>query len=212
MKVTEAEYVGSFPRVTKCPPLQKPEYTFIGRSNVGKSSLINMLCNQKNLALTSNKPGKTQMINYFDINQRWYLVDLPGYGYAKISKTRRKAWRQMIQNFLIQRTFLQCSCILIDANVAPQQVDLDFINWMGEMRLPFILIFTKSDKSRQRAMYDKNVEAFKAKMLETWEEIPRYFITSAKSKEGQTEFLSYIEDVNVEFYEHYEDWKEQIKP
>ncbi len=211
MKVTEAEYVGSFPRVTKCPPLQKPEYAFIGRSNVGKSSLINMLCNQKNLALTSNKPGKTQMINYFDINRCWYLVDLPGYGYAKISKTKRKAWEQMIQNFLIQRTFLQCSCVLIDANVPPQQVDLDFINWMGEMRLPFILIFTKSDKSRQRSTYDKNVETFKAKMLETWEELPRYFVTSAKSKEGQIEFLKFIEEVNIEFYDHYEDWKEQIR-
>lgn len=209
MIITEAKFVGSFPTITKCPPLQKPEYAFIGRSNVGKSTLINMLCDHKGLALTSNRPGKTQMINYFDLNQRWYLVDLPGYGYAKISKTKRKAWQQMIQNYLIQRTFLQCAFVLIDANVPPQQVDLDFIEWMGQMHLSFILIFTKSDKSRQRETYDKNVELFKTKMLETWEELPQIFVTSATTKEGKDGLLAFIENLNTAFYDNYEEWMEE---
>jgi GTP-binding protein len=203
MEITEAKYVASFPSVTKCPPPDKPEYAFIGRSNVGKSSLINMLTNNSKLAKTSSSPGKTQMINFFDINRRWYLVDLPGYGYAKISKSKRKEWRQMIENYLLQRPSLACACILIDSNVPPQEVDIEFLDWAGKVRLPIVIVFTKADKSKNIAV-EKNIEDFKTKMLETWEEMPQSFITSANKKTGGDEILALFDSINEHFYNMHE--------
>ncbi len=201
MKINYADYIGSFPKVNLCPKDFKPEYAFIGRSNVGKSSLINALCGRKALARTSNKPGKTQMLNYYLIDNSWYIVDLPGYGYAKISKTKRKEWEKMIQNFLKLREQLQCAFILIDSNILPQQIDIDFINWMGEMQIPFILIFTKSDKSKP-ATVENNIEQFKEKMLETWNTLPEYFVTSSNKKIGKTELLEFIGKINQSFKDH----------
>jgi GTP-binding protein len=200
MEITEAKYVASFPSVTKCPPPNKPEYAFIGRSNVGKSSLINMLTNNAKLAKTSSSPGKTQMINYFDINQRWYLVDLPGYGYAKISKSKRKEWRQMIENYLIQRSSLACACILIDSNLPPQEVDIEFLDWIGKVRIPIVIVFTKADKSKNEQV-EKNIEDFKNKILETWEELPQCFVTSAI---GGDAILDMFDSINVQFYDMHE--------
>lgn len=203
MEITEANYVASFPSVTKCPPADKPEYAFIGRSNVGKSSLINMLTGRKRLAKTSSSPGKTQMINYFDINRRWYLVDLPGYGYAKISKKKRQEWRRMIENYLLQRTSLAAACILIDSNLPPQDVDIEFLDWAGKVQLPIIIIFTKADKSKS-VKVTKNIELFKEKMLETWEEMPQYFITSSNQEEGREPILEMFDKINEEFYHLFE--------
>jgi GTP-binding protein len=203
MEITEAKYVASFPSVTKCPPPNKPEYAFIGRSNVGKSSLINMLTNNAKLAKTSSSPGKTQMINYFDINQRWYLVDLPGYGYAKISKSKRKEWRQMIENYLIQRSSLACACILIDSNLPPQEVDIEFLDWIGKVRIPIVIVFTKADKSKNEQV-EKNIEDFKNKILETWEELPQCFVTSANKKIGGDAILDMFDSINVQFYDMHE--------
>jgi GTP-binding protein len=203
MEITEAKYVASFPSVTKCPPPNKPEYAFIGRSNVGKSSLINMLTNNAKLAKTSSSPGKTQMINFFDINQRWYLVDLPGYGYAKISKTKRKEWRQMIENYLIQRQSLACACILIDSNLPPQEVDIEFLDWIGKVRIPIVIVFTKADKSKNEQV-EKNISDFKNKLLETWEELPQCFITSANKKTGGDAILDMFDSINVQFYDLHE--------
>lgn len=199
MEITEAKYVASYPSVTLCPPQTKPEYAFIGRSNVGKSSLINMLTNHSKLAKTSSSPGKTQMINFFDINQSWYLVDLPGYGYAKISKKKRHQWRNMIENYLLKRDSLACACILIDSNLPPQEVDLEFLDWAGKVQLPIVIIFTKADKSKADKVA-KNIEAFKTKMLETWEEMPINFITSVNKKQGKEEILDLFDKTNKEYY------------
>lgn len=203
MQITEAKYVASFPTVTQCPPPNKPEYAFIGRSNVGKSSLINMLTNNSKLAKTSSSPGKTQMINFFDINQTWYLVDLPGYGYAKISKSKRKEWRQMIENYLIQRTSLACACILIDSNLSPQEVDIEFLDWAGKVQLPIVIVFTKADKSKNEQV-EKNIEDFKNKMLESWEELPQCFVTSANKKTGGDAILEMFDSINEQFYNMHE--------
>lgn len=203
MQITEAKYVASFPSVTQCPPPNKPEYAFIGRSNVGKSSLINMLTNNSKLAKTSSSPGKTQMINFFDINQTWYLVDLPGYGYAKISKSKRKEWRQMIENYLIQRTSLACACILIDSNLSPQEVDIEFLDWAGKVQLPIVIVFTKADKSKNEQV-EKNIEDFKNKMLESWEELPQCFVTSANKKTGGDAILEMFDSINEQFYNMHE--------
>jgi GTP-binding protein len=179
----------------KAPPPSLPEYAFIGRSNVGKSSLINMLANNKSIAKTSSRPGKTQTINHFLVNNAWYLVDLPGYGYAKISKTMREKWAKMINDYLVLRENLQVVFVLIDARLEPQKIDLEFINSLGEKHIPFALIFTKSDKlSTLRT--SQNVEAFKQAMLETWEELPPIFISSATTGKGRIEILDYIDSVN----------------
>jgi GTP-binding protein len=181
----------------KAPPPSLPEYAFIGRSNVGKSSLINMLANNKSIAKTSSKPGKTQTINHFLVNNAWYLVDLPGYGYAKISKTMREKWVKMIHDYLVLRQNLQTIFVLIDARLEPQKIDLEFINSLGEKQVPFVLIFTKADKL-SALQVSKNVEAFKQAMLETWEELPPVFVSSAVTAQGRTEILDYIDVIRSE--------------
>lgn len=178
-----------------CPKDVKPEYAFIGRSNVGKSSLINMLCNHKNLAKTSSTPGKTLLINHFIINREWYLVDLPGYGYAKRSKTEKARLEQMISGYILQRKQLACVFVLVDVRHEPQQIDLEFINWLGASGIPFAIVFTKADKLSAGKVAG-NVEAYKAKLTETWEELPPIFITSSETRVGKEELLGYIDSVN----------------
>ncbi len=199
MKVTKAVYLGSFPRIHACPKTKKPEYAFIGRSNVGKSSLINMLCARKALAKVSNKPGKTQLLNYFEINEQWVIVDLPGYGYAQRSKSLRKSWEKMIADFLKLRENLQCAFILLDSNLPPQKIDMDFINWMGEMHIPFVITYTKSDRLSDTEL-PPNIERIRTEILQTWHELPREFISSIKTQAGKKEILSFIEEVNARFY------------
>jgi len=181
----------------KAPPPSLPEYAFIGRSNVGKSSLINMLANNKSIAKTSSKPGKTQTINHFLVNNAWYLVDLPGYGYAKISKTMREKWVKMIHDYLVLRENLQTIFVLIDARLEPQKIDLEFVNSLGEKQVAFALIFTKADKL-SALQVSKNVEAFKRALLETWEELPPIFVSSAVTAQGQKEILDFIVVINSE--------------
>ena len=197
MEVKSAEFVMSNTDYRKCPPPTMPEYAFIGRSNVGKSSLINMLTGNQKLAKVSAQPGKTQTINHFLINKNWYLVDLPGYGYAQHSKKQREQWRVMINNYIMRRRNLICTFVLIDSRIEPQNNDLGFVEWLGENQVPFCIVFTKSDKV-SKAELDKNVEAFKAKLLETWEELPPVFITSAEKHIGRDEILAYIEQQNAE--------------
>ena len=200
MEIRSAKYLISSPRVELCPKPDKPEYAFIGRSNVGKSSLINMLTGQLKLAKTSGSPGKTQMINHFIVNNEWYLVDLPGYGYAKVSQKQRASFGKMIENYLRQRTNLVTVFVLIDSRHKPQQIDLDFLAQLGEWQIPFNMVFTKADKSTQREAA-KNVRAFIETMREEWEFIPRSFLTSAVKSLGRKEMLAYIEELNTMFYE-----------
>lgn len=195
MRITSAEFVISNQDVKKCPSTGLPEYAFIGRSNVGKSSLINMLTNRKNLAKTSGKPGKTQLINHFIINKNWYLVDLPGYGYARVSKSTKKVFQKFITAYFEQRTSLILAFVLIDIRHEPQSIDLDFMQWLGEHQIPFHIIFTKADKLKPRAI-EGNVTNYEAIMLEQWEEMPQYFVTSSTKKLGGEELLSYIDSIN----------------
>ena len=197
MKITSAEFVMSNSDVAKCPKAAIPEYAFIGRSNVGKSSLINMLMQRKNLAKTSGRPGKTQLINHFLINKLWYLVDLPGYGYARVSKSTKKVFQKFITNYFEKRKQLVLAFVLIDCRHEPQKVDLEFMQWMGESGIPFCIIFTKSDKLKPNAI-TRNVEVYTQKMLETWEEMPQYFITSSSNYDGREELLNYIQQINEE--------------
>lgn len=199
MEVHEASYIGSYPSHDLCPKDNKPEYAFIGRSNVGKSSLINMLTRRKELARTSKKPGKTQMLNYFLIEQDWYLVDLPGYGYAKISKQMRRKWRKMIENFMLKRLNLQCAFVLIDPNVPPQKNDIDFINWLGQMQVPFVLVFTKTDRLKPLQL-EESIDAFNKTLLEYWDELPTQFLTSANDMLGREDILMFIDNVNQQFF------------
>jgi len=194
MTVKQAEYVISSPSVEKCPKPDKPEYAFIGRSNVGKSSLINMLCN-KDLAKTSASPGKTKLINHFIINNEWYIVDLPGYGYAKISQAQRKQWEKMIEDYLRKRKNLVNVFVLIDSRHKPQANDIEFVNKLGAWQVPFTLVFTKADKEKPKAV-ERNVNAFLDALKATWEILPKYFITSAAKKEGKEELLKFIDDCN----------------
>ena len=198
MNITKAIYLQSVVDWRKCPTGRFPEYAFIGRSNVGKSSLINMLTRHNGLAKTSSKPGKTQTINHFLINDNWYLVDLPGYGYANISKTMREKWTGMIDNYLALRPNLQLVFVLIDSRLDPQKKDLEYIDHLGEKGIPFALIFTKTDKV-SKLKVSQNVEKFKEKMLETWEELPPLFLSSAEKGDGRDEILNYIDSINVEF-------------
>lgn len=200
MEVKTAEFVISAPVVNMCPADTKPEYAFIGRSNVGKSSLINMLCRNKKLAKTSATPGKTLLINHFIINKEWYLVDLPGYGYAKRSKTEIAKLDRMIRGYILQRQQLVSVFVLVDVRLEPQAIDVEFINWLGQSGVPFSIVFTKADKLSVGKV-NANVEAYKKKLLETWEELPPYIVTSSESRQGRDELLSYIEKVNKELKE-----------
>ena len=198
MNITKATYLQSVVDWRKCPTGRFPEYAFIGRSNVGKSSLINMLTRHTGLAKTSSKPGKTQPINHFLINDNWYLVDLPGYGYASISKTMREKWTAMIDHYLTLRPNLQLVFVLIDSRLDPQKKDLEFINHLGVNGIPFAIIFTKTDKI-SKLKVSQNVAKFKEKMLETWEDVPPFFLSSAERGDGRDDILNYIEGINGEF-------------
>jgi GTP-binding protein len=194
MKILRSEYIKSCVEITDCPT-DHPEYAFIGRSNVGKSSLINMLTERKNLAKTSSKPGKTQTINFFLINYQWYLVDLPGYGYAKTSKTTRQKFEKIINKYILQSPNLMSLFVLIDGSIPPQKNDINFINTLGINEIPFVIIVTKSDKvSKQKVK--QNIEALKNELLKMWEELPKIIITSSKSGIGKDEILDYIDEVN----------------
>lgn len=195
MEIKKSEFSLSSPTVQMCPKDDKPEYAFIGRSNVGKSSLINMLCNHKNLAKTSATPGKTLLINHFIINNDWYLVDLPGYGFAKRSKSVQKKLEQMIMSYILQREQLVNVFVLIDIRHAPQTIDLDFINWLGQSNVPFSIIFTKADKLSSSKVKPA-ASAYMEKLKETWEELPPFFISSSEKKTGRDEILGYIEEIN----------------
>ena len=181
--------------VTKCPKEKLIEYAFIGRSNVGKSSLINMLMQKKSLAKTSGRPGKTQLINHFLINKNWFLVDLPGYGYARVSKSSKRIFQKFITQYFSKRQQLALAFVLIDCRHKPQKVDLEFMQWMGENQVPFSIIFTKQDKMKPNAL-TKKIEDYKLKMLESWEEMPKYFITSSSNGTGRDEVLNYICEIN----------------
>ena len=200
MEIKSSEYSISSPSVSLCPKDTKPEYAFIGRSNVGKSSLINMLCNHKGLAKTSATPGKTIMINHFIINKEWYLVDLPGYGYAKRSKTQRDKLEQMIAQYILQRKQLANVFVLIDIRHDPQQIDREFIDWLGQSQIPFCIVFTKADKLA-KSKVEPAAKAWMEKLLDTWEELPPYLITSSSSRQGREEVLNYIEEINRSFQE-----------
>jgi len=194
VNIKSVEYRGSFPGVALCPKDDRPEFAFIGRSNVGKSSLINALTQRKEVAHTSKKPGKTQLLNYFLVNNQWYLVDLPGYGYAKISKRKRLEWEKMIEAYLIKRFSLQCALVLIDANIPPQQMDIDFMNWLGERRIPFVIVYTKTDRSKPGALAE-NIESIRKELYKHWHALPQEFQTSARTGEGADELLAFIEDI-----------------
>jgi GTP-binding protein len=209
MIIQSATYLISSPDYTKCPKPDRPEYAFIGRSNVGKSSLINMLCDNHKLAKISSSPGKTQMINHFDIKsldgrnspsgrgEAWYLVDLPGYGFAKVSQTQRRQWEKMIEDYLRHRENLVNVFVLIDSRHTPQKLDLDFVNQLGEWQIPFNLVFTKADKETQKEV-SKNVKAFLDEMRKTWQFLPQHFVTSAIKKMGRDKILQFIETCNQE--------------
>lgn len=198
MIVKTAEFICSNTQVSKLPPPLKPEYAFIGRSNVGKSSLINMLTGKKGLAKTSQTPGKTQLINHFLVNDNWYIVDLPGYGYARVSKSKKADWNKFIQTYLDKRESLQCVMVLIDSRLEPQKIDLEFCNWLGEKGLSFVLVFTKADK-QSSVKTDQNVAKFKKALLATFEEAPPYFVTSSELQLGRDEILGFIGGINQEF-------------
>jgi GTP-binding protein len=206
MHIKKAVYIISSPDYEKCPKPDKPEYAFIGRSNVGKSSLINMLCNNDKLAKTSSSPGKTQLLNHFEIlsdsgegnnvvTSQWYLVDLPGYGFAKVSMSSRRRWEQMIENYLRKRENLTMVFVLIDSRHSPQKIDLEFLEQLKKWQIPFSLIFTKSDKENQRTV-SKNVKDFLDAMRKTWQFLPQHFVTSATKKTGKDKILNYIDEVN----------------
>ncbi len=190
----DIQYTGSYPRLEDCPEPGAPEFAFIGRSNVGKSSLINLLSGRKALAKVSRTPGKTQTLNFFWAAEGWFLVDLPGYGYAKVSKSMRKSWEQLIRNYLVRRPSLACVFLLVDGSIPPQQSDLDFVNFLGESGIPFAIAYTKTDrvpKTRRQSLR----EAFETRLLETWEALPPSFLTSAEKKMGQDELLAYIREI-----------------
>ena len=202
MKIKSADFVVSNSNVAHCPTELIPEYAFIGRSNVGKSSLINMLTGRKNLAKTSGRPGKTQLINHFKINNNWFLVDLPGYGYAKVSKKDKKTFQKYITDYFNKRKQLISAFVLIDIRHEPQEIDLKFMEWLGLNQVPFSIIFTKADKLKPKAATER-VENYLQKMLsKNWEEVPQYFITSSLKGIGRDELLSYIGEINREFFTH----------
>ncbi len=196
--IRKAEFVVSNTDPSKCPKPDRAEIAFIGRSNVGKSSLINMLTGVKELAKTSQKPGKTQLVNHFMINDRWYLVDLPGYGFAKVSKDRKVKWEKMISTYLTTRSNLCGVFVLIDSRLEPQTIDLEFLNWCGEENVPFAVVFTKADK-QSKSQTDKNVKAFLKKLEEIFGDIPDYFVTSAEKQGGKDEVLQFLDELVTEY-------------
>lgn len=196
MIIKSAEFVKSSGKWQECPEATLPEYAFIGRSNVGKSSLINAMMNHKDLAKTSGTPGKTQLINNFMVNENWYLTDLPGYGYARVSKSQRKDFEKLITNYILNRRNLVNLFILIDIRHTPQNIDLDFIQWVGESGIPFSIVFTKADKMKPNAAI-ANVEKYKQELHKTWEDLPEIYVTSAEKKEGCAEILSFIDKTNT---------------
>lgn len=198
MQVKKAEFIISNTDIKKCPAPNMPEYAFIGRSNVGKSSLINMLANRKNLAKTSGKPGKTQLINHFLLNDSWYLVDLPGYGYASVSKGKRLEFAKFIKQYLENRENLMCLFVLLDSRLKPQKIDMEFMQWLGKKGIPFVMCFTKQDKlSKSEAA--KNLANYKKEMKQIWKELPPIFFTSSANKKGQDEVLKFVSDTNKLF-------------
>jgi GTP-binding protein len=198
MIIKSATFICSNTKVSALPVANMPEYAFIGRSNVGKSSLINMLVNQHGLAKTSQRPGKTQLINHFLINEKWYIVDLPGYGYAKVSKNSRENWEKFIRNYITKRESLQCVFVLIDSRLEPQKIDLEFCCWMGEIQIPFVLAFTKADK-QSITKTNQNVAAFKKALGGWFEEIPPSFVTSAEKSVGRDQILDFVDQTNLDF-------------
>ena len=197
MKIKSAEFVVSNSEVTKCPKNNFPEYAFIGRSNVGKSSLINMLTDRKSLAKTSGRPGKTQLINHFIVNDNWYLVDLPGYGYARVSKSSKRKFQQFITNYFEQRQQLVSAFVLVDIRHKPQPIDLEFMQYLGESGIPFAIIFTKADKLKPKAI-ERQVDDYCQELLNTWEEVPQYFVTSSSKSIGKDDVLEFIGSTNEE--------------
>ncbi len=197
MQIKSAEFVKSSPSIKECPDPKLPEYAFIGRSNVGKSSLINHLTNRKKLAKTSSTPGKTQLINHFLINENWYLVDLPGYGWAQTSKTNKAAWKKMINTYLEERLSLACVFVLVDTRHEPQVIDLEFMQWLGENGIPFSIVFTKADKLGKNQIQSQ-VASYKKEMKRTWEELPPTFTTSSVDRVGGEEILDFIRRINAE--------------
>jgi len=195
MNIQSAKYVSSNVEYKKCPTPNMPEYAFIGRSNVGKSSLINLLTGRNKLAKISSTPGKTQLINHFLINDTWYLVDLPGYGWAKVSKSKKKQWETMIRRYLMNRSNLVCLFVLIDARIPPQPIDLEFLKWVGINQIPFVIVFTKTDKVTSSKIKPQ-IKQFEQAFLKDWEVLPQFFITSARLKEGKDEILKFIMEVN----------------
>ena len=200
MEIKTSEFVISNTNYKKCPSPKIPEYAFIGRSNVGKSSLVNALTNKKNLAKISAKPGKTQLINHFIINKKWYLVDLPGYGFAKISKKKKADFQKMTEDYLLNRANLICLFVLIDSRLKPQNIDQEFMQWLSKEKIAFVMVFTKSDKLGKIALM-KNIQDYNTKMLKKWEELPKSFIASAKKKTGLNEIIKYISSLNSKFKE-----------
>jgi GTP-binding protein len=205
MQILESKYITSSPAVDQCPPEKFPEFAFLGRSNVGKSSLINMLSNNSRLAKTSSTPGKTQLINHFEIlssikkekKKKWYLVDLPGYGFAKASQSSRRRWEQMIENYIRKRKSLANLFILVDSRHGPQKIDIEFIGQLGEWQIPFAIVFTKADKNKPNAT-QRNINAFMEELQKTWDQPPPFFSSSALTKEGREEILDYISDMIAE--------------
>ena len=195
MEITQAEFIKSSSREQDCPEAKLPEYAFIGRSNVGKSSLINMLTNRKKLAKTSATPGKTQLINHFLINDAWYLVDLPGYGWAKVSKQDKQNWKKMIDRYLLTRKNLTNVFVLVDSRHDPQKIDVEFIDWLGNEEIPFCIVFTKADKLGKIKLQEQ-IASYKKSLLKTWDELPPCFVTSSNQKKGKNEILDYIEMIN----------------
>lgn len=198
MQVKSARFIASNTSWTSLPKDPVPEYAFIGRSNVGKSSLINMICNRTKLAKTSATPGKTQLINHFFIDEKWFMVDLPGYGYARLSKTHREKLGTMINDYLLKRKQLLCVFVLVDSRLDPQKADLDFVNWLGTHGIPFVIVFTKCDK-QSKLQVQRKVNGFMQTLEENWEELPRYFLSSSVEKSGRDEILEFIEVTNSNF-------------
>lgn len=198
MQIKSAEFLVSNSKVDQCPKEPFPEYAFIGRSNVGKSSLINMLLDRKNLAKTSGRPGKTQLINHFLISKSWFLVDLPGYGYARVSKSSKKEFQKLITAYFEKRKQLVLAFVLVDCRHEPQTIDLEFMDWLGEHEIPFHIIFTKADKLKPKAL-ERNIAEYTKQMLLRWEEMPKYFVTSSSDGSGKNEVLEYIDSLNQSF-------------